>query len=333
MEEFLFEWITELRSRNLRVSRAMIMRQAKTLSDEESFQASTGWLNGFMTRKGLSLRKKTTVCQNPPSACIEKLVDFIMHVRRLRIRHQFTNESIYAMDEIACWMDMPSDTTVHFTGARSVSLKTSGHEKDHYTVVLTAKADGSKLKPFIVFKGKGTRLIKNLCSIPGLVVRFSANGWLNDSLTIEYLRTVVGSLSFAKRLMIWDAYRCHVSQTVKSECSRLELQTATIPGGCTKFIQAADVVWNASFKSNMRAHYDTWLSEPSCHEFTRNGNMKAPSRSVICDWVKNSWDSIPSDTVKNSFKSCAITTALDGSEDSSIHCFKEGQPVEEEKMC
>ena len=149
-------------------------------------------VNGFMTRKGLSLRKKTTVCQNPPSACIEKLVDFIMHVRSFRIRHQFTNESIYAMDETVCWMDMPSDTTVHFTGARSVSLKTSGHEKDHYTVVLTTKADGSKLKPFIVFKGKGTRLIKNLSSIPGLVVRFSANGWLNDSLTIEYLRTVVG---------------------------------------------------------------------------------------------------------------------------------------------
>ena len=44
MEELLFEWITELRSRNLRVSRAMIMRQAKTLSDEESFQASIYWL-------------------------------------------------------------------------------------------------------------------------------------------------------------------------------------------------------------------------------------------------------------------------------------------------
>ena len=60
--------------------------------------------------------------------------------------------------------------------------------------MLTAKADGSKLKPFIVFKGNGTRLIKNLSSIPGLVVRFSTNGWLNESLTIEYLRTVVGSL-------------------------------------------------------------------------------------------------------------------------------------------
>ena len=130
------------------------MRQAKTLSDEESFQASTRWLNRLMTRKGLSLRKKTTVCQPPPSACIEKLVDFIMHVRRLRIRHKFTNESIYAMDETACWMDMPSDTTAHFTGAQSVSLRTSGHEKDHYTVVLTAKAAGSKLKRLSCLKGK-----------------------------------------------------------------------------------------------------------------------------------------------------------------------------------
>ena len=42
--------------------------------------------------------------------------------------------------------------------------------------------------------------------------------------------------------------------------------------------------------------------------------------------MKNSWDSIPSDTVKNSFKSYAMTTALDGSKDSAIHSFKEGQP-------
>ena len=49
---------------------------------------------------------------------------------------------------------MPGDTTVNSSGARTVSLKTSGHEKDHYTVVLSAKADGTKLKPFVVFKEK-----------------------------------------------------------------------------------------------------------------------------------------------------------------------------------
>ena len=106
---------------------------------------------------------------------------------------------------------MPGDTTVHHSGAHSISLKSTGHEKDHFTVVLSARADGTKLKPFVVFKGKGTRLIKELQKIPGVVVRFSANGWMNDSLIVEYLHSIIGSLSFSKRLLVWNACRCHTS--------------------------------------------------------------------------------------------------------------------------
>ena len=55
-----------------------------------------------------------------------------------------------------------------------------------------------------------------------------------------------------------------------------------------------------------------------------SGNLKAPSCSFICNWVIFSWEKINQDTIKQSFKSCAITTALDGSEDDNIHCFKKG---------
>ena len=236
------------------------MRQAKVFSPNESFKASRGWLDNFMKRKGLSLRRKTTVCQTEPANLIPKLVQFVIRLRKLQIDQNFSEDSIFAMDETACWMDMPADTTVDLSGARSISLKTTGHEKDHYTVILTAKADGTKLKPYVVFKGKGTRLLKELSTIPGIIVRFSPNGWMNDSLTIDYLRTIVGTLSLNKRLMVWDAYRCHTSTAVKAECARLKVLTSIISGGCTKFIQAADVVWNSPFKSQMRKCYDTWLS-------------------------------------------------------------------------
>ena len=33
--------------------------------------------------------------------------------------------------------------------------------------------------------------------------------------------------------------------------------------------------------------------------------------------------------IKNSFKSCAITTSTDGSEDDKIHCFQPSQPCSE----
>ena len=326
MEETLLSWIMELRGRNVRVSRKMIQLQAKALASVESFTASRGWLEKFMTRHGLSLRRNMTVCQSAPADCIPKMVTYITHLRSLQKHEKYQQSCIFAMDETACWMDMPSDTTVDSTGARSVPIKTTGHEKDHFTVILTARADGVKLMPYVVFKGKGTRLIKALQNIGGIVVRFSSNGWMNDSLTTDYLRTIIGQLSFNKRLLIWDAYRCHTSKATQAEATRLRLDTAIIPGGCTKFIQAADVVWNACFKSHMRRQYDTWIAEPDCHEFTRGGNLKPPSRSLLCEWVKASWAAVSLEMVKDSFLSCAITTSTDGSDDDKIHCFKPGQP-------
>ena len=328
MEKAVFDWIGVMRASNLRVSRRMIKAKAKDTSTEEGFKASNGWLQRFMMRNGLSLRRKTTVCQRPPADSIPKLVSFITHLRQLQKKHKYQPADTFAMDETACWMDMPSDTTIDVTGARSIPIKTTGHEKDHFTVILTARADGTKLKPYVVFKGKGTRLMKKLQNVPGVIVRFSKNGWMNDELTIDYLHSVIGQLAFRQRLLVWDAYRCHTSEAVRAECSRLHLHTSIVPGGCTKFIQGPDVVWNACFKAHMHSSYDTWLSEPSLHEFTKGGNMKPPQRSLLCDWVRNSWECISREMIKESFMSCAITTSPSGSDDDKIHCFKPGQPCE-----
>ena len=40
--------------------------------------------------------------------------------------------------------------------------------------------------------------------------------------------------------MVWYAYKCHVSEAVKAECRHMKLEMAVVPGGCTKFVQAAD---------------------------------------------------------------------------------------------
>ena len=152
---------------------------------------------------------------------------------------------------------------------------------------------------------------------------------MNDALTAQYLHSIIGSLSFTKRLLVWDAYRCHTSEATRAEVLRMGLHTAIVPGGCTKFIQAADVVWNACFKGHLRSRYDSWLAEPAGHQYTRGGNMKPPPRSLLCEWVKFFWDVVPIEMVIKSFTSCAITTSTDGSDDHEIHCFKEGQPCEE----
>ena len=72
---------------------------------------------------------------------------------------------------------MISNTTVTDNGAKSVVLKTTGHEKSKVTVTLAAKANGDKLKPYIVFPGhkhkvqnlKKDPAIKNCCYVESTI--------------------------------------------------------------------------------------------------------------------------------------------------------------------
>ena len=74
---------------------------------------------------------------------------------------------------------MVSITTVNATGKREVPLKTTGHEKVKVSVVLSAKGDGKKMKPMIVFGGAKRESkalhdeFKTVCTVAS-----STNGWM-----------------------------------------------------------------------------------------------------------------------------------------------------------
>ena len=86
LEELLLEWTENRRARGLRVSCKLIMKKAEVtyrdmtennLVDNDDFKASRGWLEKFMKRNGLSLRRKTTVSQQDPDRMVAKLVSYM----------------------------------------------------------------------------------------------------------------------------------------------------------------------------------------------------------------------------------------------------------------
>ena len=99
-----------------RVSRKMIMLKAKSFFDEnnaypearEAFGASRGWLENFMRRNNLSLRRRTTTAQKDPSFMIEKIVAYILQVRRIQREFEYEPGNIFATDETPIWNDMVS---------------------------------------------------------------------------------------------------------------------------------------------------------------------------------------------------------------------------------
>ena len=103
-----------------------------------------------MGRNGFSPQRKTATAQQDPERLIDNLILYILHARRLSIKYKYPPSSITAMDETSVSNGMVSNTTIHKQGAKSVYLKTTGHEKCMVSVCLAAKADGTKLKPFTV---------------------------------------------------------------------------------------------------------------------------------------------------------------------------------------
>lgn len=84
---------------------------------------------------------------------------------------------------------MVSTLQLKKSSVKSVVLKTTGHEKIMVTICLAAKADGTKLKLLIVFRGanRGTKPLdeefKQCC-----IVMNSTNA-LSEELTVAWLKS------------------------------------------------------------------------------------------------------------------------------------------------
>ena len=65
---------------------------------------------------------------------------------------------------------------------------------------------------------------------------------MNKELTLRWCNEILGQFSFCKRLLAWDSYEAYLTDNVKRALTKSKIETVIIPGGCTKYIQAADVV-------------------------------------------------------------------------------------------
>ena len=105
------------------------------------------------------------------------------------------------------------------------------------TVCLAAKADGTK-KPFIVFTaGKRECAALNEQFRDKCIIKSNVNGWMNEQLTEEWIDSVVGRFAFGRRLLSWDSFRCHISDSVRDKLWLQEVVQSIL--GTRRFLKQA----------------------------------------------------------------------------------------------
>lgn len=321
LEQELVCWVEEQRKCGFVVTRNMIRLRALACAKQSKitdFKGTISWCSRFLKRNDLVLRQRTKLAQKLPEDLEEKITLFQSVVIKMRKKEQYDLSQIGNMDETPVWFDMPTSKTVSAKGEKTVLVRTTGHEKSRFTVVLSCLADGTKLKPMVVFKRK--TLPKG--QFPsGVVIHNHPKGWMDEEGIKIWIEKVwnsrPGGMLKKKSLLVWDSFKAHLVDSVKRKLKCNNTDVAVIPGGLTSVVQPLDVSLNKPFKDRLRGNWSNWMIEGE-KQFTKGGAMKAPSLEIITGWIKQSWDDVSLSTVERSFKKCCISNALDGTEDDLI---------------
>uniref|UniRef100_A0A5S6QHM3 DDE-1 domain-containing protein n=1 Tax=Trichuris muris TaxID=70415 RepID=A0A5S6QHM3_TRIMR len=193
------------------------------------------------------------------------------------------------MDETPLTFDMLCNKTVDTKGVKSVVVRSTGHEKTRFTVVLSCLADGTKLKPMVIFKRK--RKPKNTFP-PGVFVHYHENGWMDENgvkLWIDKIWKKRPGGANRPSLLVWDAFGSHITEATTSHLNRCDTKAAVIPGGLTSIFQPLDVSLHKPLKDHVRQEWNKWMLNGQ-KSYTVGGFMRAPSLELLCQFVVNAWD-------------------------------------------
>ncbi|KAI4824306.1 hypothetical protein KUCAC02_012829 [Chaenocephalus aceratus] len=186
LEDFLEDWVNTQRADGRGVSTVQIRLKAKTVATEmkiENVRGGPSWCFRFMRQKGLSIRARTTVCQQLPPYQ-EKITNFGEFTQRKIEEYSIGPDQILNMDEVPLAFDLPLTRTVNKKGESSITLRTTGHERTNFTCVLGCTASGLKLPPMVIFK----RITMPKEKIPnGISFKVNKKGWMMESVMKEWL--------------------------------------------------------------------------------------------------------------------------------------------------
>ena len=118
------------------------------------FKETSGGCSHFMNIKNLAIRQKTQIVQKLPRYLDNEVANFHRFIIWMRKINQYPHHCIANIDDTPLNFEIMADRAVDIKGAKTVHVRGTGHEKTRCMVMLSCMADGTKLKPMVISKGK-----------------------------------------------------------------------------------------------------------------------------------------------------------------------------------
>jgi len=322
-----------MRDNHLPVNSWMLKQKALEIKDDSGseFNASNGWLEGFLKRNRITNRKRTHIIQKLKSDYGKNVLNYFKQIDEIQLK--YGENIIYVnFDETPITYDLCKDKTLHYQGEKEISLVSHPGAKHRFSLCPAIASNGEILDTLVIFyyvyqnkkkTGEKRQFPKKAegfkFNLSPLMVRFNGSGYNNEELMCEWFDKLFVRF-FAKHqnkhiALVIDDASFHTSEKLKKKCQENQISLLIIPGGTTSFLQPLDVSINKPIKDHLRSCYIPWLTEKCLslgeNDCTKGGYLRAPSNDLILEWVKKSLNLLEPEMLKKSFQKTGITSIFE----------------------
>lgn len=339
LEEELFLWFVKKRAQKiilsqntiftkaLRLCKSILMDEEVTLSPEEKdayvkFEGSNGWLHKFKGRYNIVSRFVTTKCQKNAEEMKIAVESYFKELNEMT--DALNKPRVYNMDECCIFFELNRGQTLEVKGKKVVGAFSSGKDKERVTLLITASSDGHLLPPFILFKASKPRNksfddhpdqeeqvfkeknIKELIKNHHIVTLRTYSGWNNKRIMKEHFIPYYKQHSSADSLLLLDNHGSHITDSVTQAFESNEIKYLHLAPCTTPICQPVDVEIGGTIKAKIKSYYEEWLLNSweendffKYNEKKKKYTYKAPTRSLIIEWINRAYLETTRQTVIN----------------------------------
>jgi len=308
VEEALLRWFQQARTNSVAISGPVLTAQARKFADalgHAEFQCSSGWLDRFKQRHGISGKCIT----GESSSVTSDLTSDWMRSSLPKILQQFKPKDIYNMDETGLFFRMTPDRTLTFKGDTCHGGKKS---KERVTAAVCANMDGTdKLELLIIGKFQNPRCFKNVKKLP---VEYLANrkAWMTSEIFENWLRKLDRKFvrDGRKILMLVDNCPAHPKvQNLKA------IKLKFLPPNTTSCLQPMD----QGIIQNLKVLYRRLVVERVLRS-VENGETVDNSTVTLLDAVRmlhSAWYQLKPETIANCFRHAGFVVSAQINDDDN----------------
>lgn len=251
-------------------------------------------------------RNATHVATVDPVNSHGEAEEFMEYIRPLVNGPHRHPDYVINMDQTPVYFTYDRPRTLELIGTRSVNVRKSTNDTKRATLAVTVTASGTKLTPFMIFKGAlgGKIDARELKTFPEeMKYTVQKNAWMDERAMLMWVDEILapyvaGAPDEVEPVLILDAFKVHTMFSVVDAIQALGVRIEIIPSGCTFLCQPVDIGINKPIKEDIRKSWEAWMLSQNIER----GVSRAPSRRLISDWTLSAFGNISSEIIQNAWK-------------------------------